>query len=232
MSGAIDLHFGVGTSTLSRYYVQVDTDAGKVSILRALVTNPSVNPAGNPRALPTLSRMKFKVFPQFAYPSVYFAVRTNMRTSFVILIVVLGMIAVVSPITAHHSYCSEFDVNRPVFMNGKVTKVQWGNPHVVVFIDVKDKQGKTTNWDVQANSPKGLLETGWKVDSLRMGMDVCVEGFPEKTGKPIFGSIAIMLKATGQVLKTPPGMWMCPTGKIQSEVAFSGKLSCSNRDTR
>jgi len=119
-----------------------------------------------------------------------------------------------------------------VFMDGKVTKVEWGNPHVDVFIDVKGKQGKTTNWDVQANNPKFLLDNGWKVDSLRMGMDVCVEGFPEKTGKPVFGSNAITLKATRQVLKTPAGSWMCPTGRIQSEVAFSGKPSCSNRDTR
>jgi uncharacterized protein DUF6152 len=146
------------------------------------------------------------------------------------LIVVLGMIAVVSPIAAHHSFCSEFDVNRPVFMEGKVTKVKWGNPHVEVFIDVTDKQGKTVNWDVQANSAKGLGDNGWKVDSLRIGTVVCVEGFPENTGKPILGSIAIMLKATGQVLKTPPGRWMCPIGKTQSELAFGGKLSCSNRD--
>ena len=117
-------------------------------------------------------------------------------------------------------------------MEGKVTKVQWGNPHTEVFIDVTDKQGKTTNWNLQANSATGLRDNGWKVDSLRIGMDVCVEGFPENTGKPIFGSIAIMPKATGEVLKTPPGAWMCPAGKIQSEVAFSGKLPCSNRDTR
>jgi hypothetical protein len=176
--------------------------------------------------------MNFEAFPQFPYPSINFTVTANMKTSFVILIVVLGMIAVVSPIAAHHSFCSEFDVNRPVFMEGKVTKVQWGNPHVEVFIDVTDKKGNTTNWDVQANGPKFLLDNGWKVDSLRVGMDVCVQGFPEKTGKPIFGSDAFALKATGQVLKTPPGMWMCPIGKTKSELAFSGKLSCSNRDIR
>jgi hypothetical protein len=153
-----------------------------------------------------------------------------MRSSVLIAILVISMIGVASPLIAHHSFCSEFDVNSPVFMDGKITTVKWGNPHVDVFIDVMDKQGKTTNWDIQANSPNGMLANGWKVDSLRIGTDICVEGFPENTGKPIFGSIAIMLKATGQVLQTPPGMWMCPTGKIQSEVAFSGKLSCSNRD--
>ena len=176
--------------------------------------------------------MDFEVFPQLPYPSVCFAVTTNMKTSFAILIVVLGMIAIVSPVAAHHSFCSEFDVNRPVFMEGKVTKVQWTNPHVEVFIDVTDKQGKTTNWDVQANSPKALFDKGLRVDSLRIGTDVCVQGFPEKTGKPIFGSDAIALKATGQVFKTPPGMWMCPIGKIQSELAFSGKLFCSNQNIR
>jgi len=155
-----------------------------------------------------------------------------MKTSFVVLLVVLGMIAAVSPIAAHHSFCSEFDIHRPGFIDGKVTKVQWRNPHIDVFIDVTDKQGKTTNWDVEANNPKFLLDNGWKADSLRMGMDVCVEGFPEKTGKPIFGSNAFTVKGTGQVLKTPAGVWMCPTGRIQSEVAFSAKPSCSNRDIR
>jgi len=155
-----------------------------------------------------------------------------MKAIFVLAIAVLGMIAVVSPIAAHHSFCAEFDVNRPVLIEGKITRVQWGNPHVEVFIDVTDKQGTTTNWDVQANNPKFLLDNGWKADSFRVGMDVCVEGFPEKTGKSIFGSTAVTLKATGQVLKTPAGGWMCPTGKIQSEVAFNGNLSCSNRDTR
>ena len=176
--------------------------------------------------------MHLEVFQQFPYLPAYFPVTANMKARLVIQLAVLGILAVVSSIAAHHSFCSEFDVNRPVFMDGKVTKVQWGNPHVEVFIDVMGKHGKTTKWDVQANSPKGLLDNGWKVDSLRIGTDVCVEGFPENTGKPIFGSIAIMLKATGQVLKTPPGMWMCPIGKTQSELAFGGKRSCSNRDIR
>jgi len=117
-------------------------------------------------------------------------------------------------------------------MDGRVTLVKWGRPHVEVYIDVTDRQGKTVNWDIQLNPPNFLLDHGWKVDSLKPGMDVCVEGFPEKNGQRRFGSSSITLKATGQILKTPAGVWLWPTGQLAGEVPYTGTPSCSSRVSR
>jgi hypothetical protein len=133
------------------------------------------------------------------------------------------MIGIAVPVFAHHSFPAEYDLNKPLFMDGKVTRVEWMNPHAEVFVDVTDKQGKTVNWDVQLTPPHSLQMEGMRRDTLKPGIDLCVEGFPEKNGKFIFGSLAIVLKSSGQIIRTPPGMW-APPG-----FHYTGKTSCSNR---
>ena len=149
-----------------------------------------------------------------------------MRFVIVILILVVGMLAIVVPLAAHHSFPSQFDVNKPSTMDGKVTTVQWGNPHVSVFMNVTDKTNGTVNWEIQLTSPQALIGNGWKNDTLRAGMAVCVEGFPAKDGKHVFGGASsLIVKATGQVLKIQGKiLWIPPE--------YLGKSSCSHRDSR
>jgi len=139
------------------------------------------------------------------------------------VLLLIFMIGVALPVSAHHNFPAVYDVNKPLYMDGRVTRVVWQNPHVDVFIDVTDKQGKTVNWDVELTPATYLIKDGWKQDTFKPGMDVCVEGFPEKNGNPRFGSTAVLLKATRQIVNTPPGMWAPP------EVHYTGKTSCSNR---
>jgi hypothetical protein len=139
------------------------------------------------------------------------------------ILVFLLLLVISAPLSAHHSFPAEYDVKKPLFMDGKVTRVEWQNPHVDMFINVTDRQGKTVNWDIELTPATYLIRDGWKKDTFKPGMDVCVEGFPEKNGKFIFGSTAVLLKATGQIVKTPPGPWAPP------EVHYTGKTSCSNR---
>jgi hypothetical protein len=96
---------------------------------------------------------------------------------------VLG-VALLLPHTVigHHSFDAEFDRNKPVTLKGSVTRVDWGNPHIWVFMDVKDDTGKVSNWGVEGGAPNALFRNGWRKDSLKVGDIVTVEGFRGRDG--------------------------------------------------
>ena len=87
-------------------------------------------------------------------------------------------------LSAHHSFAAEFDRNSPVILTGSVTRVDWGNPHIWVFLDVKDDAGTVSNWGVEGGAPNALFRNGWRKDSLKVGDTVTVEGFKSKDGLP------------------------------------------------
>lgn len=85
-------------------------------------------------------------------------------------------------VIGHHSFDAEFDRNKPVTLKGSVTRVDWGNPHIWVFMDVKDDTGKVSNWGVEGGAPNALFRNGWRKDSLKVGDIVTVEGFRGRDG--------------------------------------------------
>ena len=83
---------------------------------------------------------------------------------------------------AHHSFDAEFDRTKPVTLKGAVTKVEWGNPHIWIFIDVKEESGKVTNWGVEGGAPNALFRNGWRKESVKIGDFLTVEGSKARDG--------------------------------------------------
>ena len=76
------------------------------------------------------------------------------------LVVVLGLLS--NPLSAHHSFGAEYDASKPITLTGTVTKVEWTNPHIHFYLDVKDKSGAVVNWKFEGYPPNVLYRTGWK----------------------------------------------------------------------
>jgi hypothetical protein len=113
----------------------------------------------------------------------------------------LGLLLAAVPVLAHHSFKAEFDESTPITLSGTVAKVNWKNPHVRLFVDVKDEGGKVTNWELELSSPNGLLTQGWKVDSLKPGDQVTVTGYrARESGKYLLNARKISLGAAGKGL--------------------------------
>jgi hypothetical protein len=121
-----------------------------------------------------------------------------MRSTLALL--VAGSFLAVAPLVAHHSFSAEFDANKPLKMTGTVTKVDWMNPHVWFYMDVKNDAGVVTNWGMEMGSPNGLMRNGWTRNSMKVGSVITVEGSAAKNGSNNGNARVVVLVDTGKRL--------------------------------
>ena len=105
-----------------------------------------------------------------------------MRTRLSIAGALAALLLAVLPVLAHHAFEAEFDQKRPVHLKGKVTSMEWINPHSWIHIDVKDADGKVTNWMIECGSPNIMLRRGFTKESLEFGTVLTVDGYRAKNG--------------------------------------------------
>ena len=124
-----------------------------------------------------------------------------MRIIGLAFLVISGVLLILAtPAFSHHSFMSEYDLNKPITLNGVVTRFVWTNPHALFNIDVSDRNGKVTNWTLETACPNALLNRGWKRSSLKAGDHITVEAYASKKGTPVAATRAVVL-ANGQKLE-------------------------------
>jgi hypothetical protein len=108
-----------------------------------------------------------------------------MKTKHFIIGIGIGtglMAAAAPPLHAHHSFSAEFDASKPVTLKGTVTKLEWANPHIWVYLDVMDDQGTVQPWQCEGGPPNTLTRNGWTVNSLKPSDLVTIDGVLAKDG--------------------------------------------------
>ena len=95
---------------------------------------------------------------------------------------VVAMLAMrTAPVSAHHSFAAEFDAARPITLKGVVTRIDWTNPHVWFYLNVKD-EGGTVRWALEMGAPHQLQQRGWLRDTMKIGDEVTVAGSLARDG--------------------------------------------------
>lgn len=113
-------------------------------------------------------------------------------------IIAVGLVLAAGKSLAHHSFAAEFDANKRVTLTGVVTKVEWTNPHVWFYINVKDeKTGEVTNWGAEMGPPHGLQRSGWRRETLKIGEKVTVSGSLAKNGSKRLNARQVTMASTG-----------------------------------
>ena len=121
-----------------------------------------------------------------------------MNTKLAGALVGLGVVLVASSVAlrAHHAFSAEFDATKPLQFKGTISKMEWTNPHVWLHLDVKKTDGAVETWAFEAGTPSVLFRRGVTRDSVKVGMEVVVDGYQAKDGSH---------RANGRDLTFPDG---------------------------
>jgi hypothetical protein len=121
--------------------------------------------------------------------------------TFAIALALILTAALAAPLLAHHSFAAEYDSKQPVTLTGAVTKIEWMNPHVYFYIDVKDEQtGKVANWAWEMGAPAVIQRNGWTRNSMKIGDIIIVEGTRAKSGATHGNARSVTMASTGKKL--------------------------------
>ena len=122
-----------------------------------------------------------------------------MRPTMAAAFLALTMAAIDRPVAAHHSFAAQYDRDKPVTLTGKVTRVEWMNPHVYFYMDVTEAAG-TVQWAIEGGAPNTLYRAGWRKDSLKFGDVVTVHGYLARDGSRLANMATAILADGRQVL--------------------------------
>jgi uncharacterized protein DUF6152 len=119
-----------------------------------------------------------------------------MNSKFGALLAAAGVCCVTMPVLAHHSFAVEYDAAKPITGTGVISKVEWTNPHMRVYVDVTDEKGTVTTWNLELGSPNSVVRRGWKPADLKTGEKITFKGY---------GGRAVLTRAAADTLTLADG---------------------------
>jgi hypothetical protein len=120
-------------------------------------------------------------------------------------ILAAGMATFVTPVSAHHSFAAEFDGSKAIRLVGKLTKVDWSNPHTYFYLDVKDDKSKVVNWACEGGGPGALSRRGLAKGDLKLGDTIVVDGYRAKDGSNLIDARRVTLPDGRSIYGGSPG---------------------------
>jgi len=108
-------------------------------------------------------------------------------------VITVAALVATTELQAHHSFAAEYDSKKPVTLTGTVTKVEWLNPHVRFYADVKDDKGTVANWEFELGAGTSLVRQGWTRNSLKPGDVIKVDGYLARDGSRLANAVTVSL---------------------------------------
>jgi hypothetical protein len=140
--------------------------------------------------------------------------KTPLSVAFRLALLVLFLSA---PLFAHHGFSVEFDKDNPLTLTGTVTKMEFMNPHIYFYVDVKGKDGKVVNWAFEGGPPNVIYRQGWRKDTLKPGDVVTVKGFRAKDGSHLGACSTVTLPDGREMSAGSGGVSQNPYGSAPTD---------------
>src|SRR5215471_3499654 len=128
----------------------------------------------------------------------------DMRPAALGLFSIVVVFVTTLPLAAHHPIAAKFDPNQTVTLNGTVVGIDWANPHVHLFVDIKGTNA-ITNWAIELESPIDLKKNGWSKDTLKIGDVITVQGIPARDGSKQAWANSVTIANTNRTIFTATG---------------------------
>lgn len=121
----------------------------------------------------------------------------------VTLVALIGCVSV--PLRAHHGRGATYDMKKRVTLEGTVSKIEWRNPHVLIYMDVKDAEGKVVTWGFENSGVSTLAQEGYNRNTLKVGQPITAIVNPAANGAPTAIVVKIILADGKEIMSRDNG---------------------------